>query len=157
MGPALVRSTKIGRFDLDAWRAAAQAADARDFDQTLAAIAAHGDEYAREISTMTDADFRAEIEMFGNKTTKGAFIVNLVLGGCAAYRTQLFLSNHAGARTSARPICGRASTHRRQQWRADRPAGDATARSRGRRVDAVHRRRGPAEAGRYVRKKVRHD
>ena len=29
--------------------------------------------------------------MFGSKTTRGAFIVNLVLCGCAAYRTQLFL------------------------------------------------------------------
>ena len=40
---------------------------------------------------MSDADFRAEIDMFGSKTTRGAFIVNLVLCGCAAYRTQLFL------------------------------------------------------------------
>ena len=39
---------------------------------------------------MSDADFRVEIEMFGQKTTRGAFIVNLVKGGCAAYRTQLF-------------------------------------------------------------------
>ena len=29
--------------------------------------------------------------MFGQKTTRGAFIVNMVLSGCAAYRTQLFL------------------------------------------------------------------
>ena len=28
---------------------------------------------------------------YGRKTTRGAFIVELVLGGCAAYRTQLFL------------------------------------------------------------------
>ena len=27
----------------------------------------------------------------GGKTTRGAFIINLVLCGCAAYRTQLFL------------------------------------------------------------------
>jgi hypothetical protein len=39
---------------------------------------------------MTDADFRGEIEMFGRTTTRGAFIVNMVLGGHAAYRTQLF-------------------------------------------------------------------
>jgi hypothetical protein len=29
--------------------------------------------------------------MFGTKTTRGAFLVNLVLCGCAAYRTQLFV------------------------------------------------------------------
>jgi hypothetical protein len=40
---------------------------------------------------MSDADFRGEIEMFGNKTTRGAFLVNLVLCGHAAYRTQLFV------------------------------------------------------------------
>jgi hypothetical protein len=40
---------------------------------------------------MSEADFRTEIEMFGNKTTRGAFIVDHVLCGCAAYRTQLFL------------------------------------------------------------------
>ena len=33
----------------------------------------------------------AEIQMFGHPTTRGAFIVKYVLGGHAAYRTQLFL------------------------------------------------------------------
>ena len=41
---------------------------------------------------MSDADFRAEVNGFdGNKTSRGALIVNLALCGCAAYRTQLFL------------------------------------------------------------------
>ena len=41
---------------------------------------------------MSEADFRADVTDFGgNKTTRGALIVNLVLCGCAAYRTQLFL------------------------------------------------------------------
>ena len=31
------------------------------------------------------------IDFDGNTTSRGAFIVNLVLCGCAAYRTQLFL------------------------------------------------------------------
>ena len=57
----------------------------------VAAIAAHADAYATLLGDMSDADFRAEIEMFGSKTSRGAFIVNLVLCGCAAYRTQLFL------------------------------------------------------------------
>lgn len=91
MGPMLVKFTKAGAFDPAAWTVEDQAAKARDFDQTLAAIAAHADLYASLLSDMSDADFRAEIEMFGNKTTKGAFIVNLVLCGCAAYRTQLFV------------------------------------------------------------------
>ena len=68
-----------------------QAAKARDFDQTLAAIAGHTDAYAALLANVSDGDFRTEIEMFGSKTTRGAFIVNLVLCGCAAYRTQLFV------------------------------------------------------------------
>lgn len=91
MGPALVQAAKAGVFDRDAWGTAAAAAETRNFDQTIAAIAAHRDAYARLLDDMSDADFRTEIEMFGQKTTVGAFIVNLVIGGCAAYRTQLFL------------------------------------------------------------------
>jgi len=91
MGPGLVRAAKAGGFDPAVWTAAEKVAQARDFDQTLAAIAAHSDAYATLLSDMTDADFRTEIDMFGSKTTRGAFIVNLVLAGCAAYRTQLFL------------------------------------------------------------------
>ena len=91
MGPALVRATQAGAFDPVAWKAANDAAGTRDFDQTLAAIAAHREEYATLIAAMSDADFRTPIEMFGNKTTKGAFIVNFVLAAYAAYRLQLFL------------------------------------------------------------------
>jgi hypothetical protein len=91
MGPALVEAAKAGGFDPAIWTAAEQAAAGRDFDQTLAAIAAHADRYAALLEPMSDADFREEIEMFGRKTIRGPFIVNLVLCGCAAYRTQLFL------------------------------------------------------------------
>jgi len=90
MGPNLVVAAKAGAMDFTAWTAASQAADARDLDQTVAAIAAHADTYAAELGSMSDDDFRTEIEMFGRKTSRGAFIVNLVLCGCAAYRTQLF-------------------------------------------------------------------
>ena len=91
MGPGLVEAAKAGTFDRERWTVANKAAQARDFDQTLAAIAAHADLYATLLADMSDADFRTEIEMFGNKTTRGSFIVNLVLSGCAAYRMQLFL------------------------------------------------------------------
>jgi len=91
MGPELIRATKAGGFDVPAWTAAMKAAEAWDFDQTVAAIAAQSETYATLLADMSDADFRGEIEMFGSKTTRGAFIVNMVLCGCAAYRTQLFL------------------------------------------------------------------
>jgi hypothetical protein len=91
MGPALVEAAKAGAFDPAAWTAAEKAAAARDFDQTLEVIGAQADTYATLLGDLTDADFRAVIDGFGTKTTRGAFIVDLVLCGCAAYRTQLFM------------------------------------------------------------------
>lgn len=91
MGPNLVKFARSGSFDPAAWTVEEKAAAARDFDQTVAAIAAQSETYATLIGEISDADFRGEIEMFGNKTTRGAFLVNLVLCGHAAYRTQLFV------------------------------------------------------------------
>jgi len=99
MGPELVRATKAGAFDPAAWTAAEQAAQAQDLDQALAAIAAHPDAYAALLADVSDADLRAEIEMFGDTATRGSFMVNLVLCGCAAYRMQLFLYLKACGRT----------------------------------------------------------
>jgi hypothetical protein len=92
MGPALVQAAKAGAFDGAAWTAAEQASAARDFDQALAAIAAQPDVYAALLANVSDDDLRAEIDPFGaGKSSRGSFLVNQVLCGCAAYRTQLFL------------------------------------------------------------------
>jgi hypothetical protein len=91
MGPELVRASGRG-FDVPAWTAANEAAAKRDLDQTLTVIASHSDTYAELLGKMSDADFRKEMTGFdGRPTSVGAFIVNLVLCGCAAYRTQLFV------------------------------------------------------------------
>ena len=92
MGPTIIEYAKATTPDPNLWPSEARAADARDFDQTIAAIAAQRDVYAKILGDMSEADFRADVTDFGgNKTTRGALIVNLVLCGCAAYRTQLFL------------------------------------------------------------------
>jgi hypothetical protein len=90
MGPALVQAAKRGGFDPEAWTRLQQEADARDFDQTVAAIGAQSETYASELGALSDEAFRTPIDMFGTKTTVGAFLVNLVVCGHAAYRTQLF-------------------------------------------------------------------
>ena len=114
MGPALLQAAKAGAFDVDAWTVAERAAEAHDFDQTLAAIAALKDAYATMIADMSDADFRTEIEIFGDKSSRGAFIVNQLVCGCAAYRTQLFLYLKA---------CGREELSTMNLWGgADAPA-----------------------------------
>jgi hypothetical protein len=107
MGPAMVDAAKGGAFDRAAWGAATEAAESRDFDQTLATIAAQRETYASQLGAMSDADFRVEIEMFGRKTTRGAFLVNTVLCGYAAYRTQLFVYLKA---------CGREELNTMNLW-----------------------------------------
>lgn len=107
MGPNLVKAARDGAFDPAAWTASQQAADARDFDQTLDAIAAMSDRYTVLIGDMSDEDFRVEIEMFGRKATRGAFLVNTVLSGYAAYRTQLFLYLK---------VCGREELNTMNLW-----------------------------------------
>jgi len=91
MGPALVEAAKAGAFDPAAWTAAEKAADAQDFDQALAAIGTHADTYATLLADVSDADLRAEIELFGDTASRGFFLVNHLLCSYAAYRTQLFL------------------------------------------------------------------
>lgn len=92
MGPMLVRAIKSGAFDPPAWQAAAAEAKAASFDQILAAIEKQRGTYAELLGAYSDADFRGEIDLFGNgKSSRGAVLVNLVLAGCAAYRTQLFI------------------------------------------------------------------
>jgi hypothetical protein len=90
MGPQLVRAIKSGTFDVEAWQAGTAKANAADFDQVLALIAAQESEYASLLASWTEADFRGEIELFGRPGTRAVWLLELVLNGCAAYRTQLF-------------------------------------------------------------------
>ena len=120
MGPIVVQYARTGEFDREGWSAAAQAAEARDFDQTMEVIAGHRDVYSSLLGDMSDEDFRAEFKGFdGSTTTRGSFIVNHVLCACAAYRTQLFLYLKA---------CGREELNTRNLWGGvDPPAAVQTA------------------------------
>src|SRR6266545_3939180 len=55
MGPFLVQAATTG-FDAAAWQTANQAAEARDFDETLKVIAGQADAYARMLADMSDAE-----------------------------------------------------------------------------------------------------
>ncbi|MCM3881411.1 MAG: hypothetical protein ND807_14985 [Vicinamibacterales bacterium] len=112
MGPMLIETAKSS-FDPAAWQAAAGDAGACGFDEILARITAQSDTYASLLSAMPDADFRTEMTGFdGQKTTRGAFIVQYVLGGHAAYRTQLFVYLKA---------CGREELTTANLWRGVDP------------------------------------
>jgi hypothetical protein len=97
-----VKYTLTGSQDPAIWGDAARLADARDFDETVAAIAAQHDEYAMLLAAASDADLRFEIDSLTGKTSRGSTLVNLVLSGCAAYRTQLFLYLKACGREELR-------------------------------------------------------
>src|SRR5580704_6123112 len=94
MGPTQVAVIKTGTFDRSTlgaiWAPAEAVAKTMTLEQAVSAIQKQSAEYANLLGAWTDADFRAEVDMFGNKSSRGYLIVNLVLGGHAAYRTQLF-------------------------------------------------------------------
>lgn len=98
MGPHLVAAATTGKFDEAAWGAAEEAAKTMTLEQTKAAIAGQAAGYAAALGGLSDADFRAEVSLFGAPTSRGAWLVSWVLSGCAAYRTQIFLYLKAGGR-----------------------------------------------------------
>jgi DinB family protein len=92
MGPTLVQYALADTPDPALWAQTEQAANARDFDQAVAAIAAQADQYAALLTDVPDAHLRSEVGgLDGGKTSRGAILVTGVLASCAAYRTQLFL------------------------------------------------------------------
>jgi hypothetical protein len=100
-------------FDTAVWQAEVQAANARDFDQTLTAIAAQSDKMAAVLDAASEGDLRAEMKTFDGQTrTRAWFIVNSILSGFAAYRMQLFLYLKA---------CGRDELNTSNLWRGVDP------------------------------------
>ena len=91
MGPQLVKATQAGAFDPQAWSAVEKSTAPLDLAGVKESIASHTDQYASLIGGMSEDDLRSSVTMFGQTMSKGAFIANNVLGGHAAYRTQLFL------------------------------------------------------------------
>lgn len=108
MGPMIIRGTKAGAFDGPAWQKATDEAKAMNFDQVLGAIEKQPATYAELLSGFSDADFRAPVDLFGaGASSKGSVLVNMVLSGCAAYRTQLFMYLKA---------CGREELNTMNLW-----------------------------------------
>ncbi len=90
MGRVLVPSIKAGTFLMDKWNAAEAKAAAMDFDAIVKDLESRSAEYAEALNGFSDEEFQGEVEMFGTKGKRGPFLVNLVVCGHAAYRTQLF-------------------------------------------------------------------
>jgi len=95
MGPIHLRAVKAGAFDLDAWRntwrTEEAAAKRLNLEEARDAIGKQPVLFAELLGSCSDADLRAEIEMFGHRASRGSMIVSLVLCHYVAYRMQLFL------------------------------------------------------------------
>jgi hypothetical protein len=95
VGPIHMRAALAPAFDRNVfgkdWNTEEPAAAARDLEATKAAIGKLSSFLVQQMGTWSDADLRAEIEMFGRKASRGSMIVNLVLSHYTAYRMQLFL------------------------------------------------------------------
>jgi hypothetical protein len=114
MGPNLLRAVRVGTFDRGAWAAEDQAAATRSFDETIDTIAANGSLYPDLVGQISDDAMREDVTFFGRTQSRGAFLVNTVLCGHAAYRTQIF--NHLKA-------CGREELSTMNLWAGmDAPA-----------------------------------
>lgn len=115
MGPNLIRFIQAGAFDGEAWGKLAGAAKSMSFEEAVAAIGQQNDLYPELVNAYSDSDFRTKIEMFGRNDSKGSIIINLVVAGHAAYRTQLFIYLKA---------CGRDELNTMNLWAGmDGPMG----------------------------------
>ena len=99
MGPRLVTDAKAGTFNVEAWKAAEQAAAGMSFDQVVEAIEAIPPQYAAGVGALGEQELREKVTFFGQTASRGAFLTSSVLCGHAAYRTQLFLYLKACGRT----------------------------------------------------------
>ena len=102
MGPIHLRAVMADAFDLDrwrtAWRTGEAAAKVMNLEEIQDAIGKQPALFAELLGSRSDADLRAEIDMFGRKASRGSLIVSLVLCHYAAYRMQLFLYLKASGR-----------------------------------------------------------
>lgn len=94
-GPIHMNAILADTFDMDSWRSSWTSGKAAskelDLDQTKAAIASHASLYAERIESCSDERLSEEFEMFGQKSTRAAWIISLLLCHYSAYRMQLFL------------------------------------------------------------------
>lgn len=90
MGPVLLPSIFAGSFLIDQWNAEEEKSKTLDFAAVTAALATQSDFYLKTIEAASDDDLSAEVELFGSKGSRAVHIINFLVCGHAAYRTQLF-------------------------------------------------------------------
>jgi hypothetical protein len=90
MGPVLLPSVIGGAFLVDDWNAAEARSATLDFPALVAEINTQAAFYASTLEATSEEVLRGEVTMFGNTASRAAHIINFIVCGHAAYRTQLF-------------------------------------------------------------------
>jgi len=90
MGPELVKSVQAGAFLVEEWTAAEARSADLDLAAATAAIEAQAAFYADAVNGFSDEELQTEINLFGHPEKRGPALVDIVVCGHAAYRTQLF-------------------------------------------------------------------
>lgn len=90
MGPELLKSIRDGAFDMEGWGKAEAAAKALDLQGVKAALAGQMELYAALVGGMSDEELVGEVSLFESKVSRARHIIDFVVCGHAAYRTQLF-------------------------------------------------------------------
>jgi len=98
MGPELLKCIRDGVFDMEGWGKAEAAAKALDFEGVKAAIGAQMELYASFLGGMTEEALVGEVSLFENKVSRARHIIDFLVCGHAAYRTQLFCYLKANGR-----------------------------------------------------------
>lgn len=102
VGPIHLRTIASDAFSMDEfgnmWSTEGKAAASRGLEETRQEIGTLAAMFSEVIGAMSDEDLRAPIEMFGQKASRGLWIVRLVLNHYVAYRMQLFLYLKASGR-----------------------------------------------------------
>jgi hypothetical protein len=102
MGPIHFRGVLAESWDMDSWSKAWNAGQAEtqamSLEQCKEELAKQAAYFAELLGPVTDDNLRAEVQMFGQKATRGSMLVRLVLTHYSAYRMQLFLYLKASGR-----------------------------------------------------------
>ena len=95
VGPIHIQVASDGFFDItrgqELWGKQQALANERDFEATRKAIEDLPQMFTTAIQAMSDEQLREPIELFGQKASRGFWLVRLVLSHYTAYRMQLFL------------------------------------------------------------------
>lgn len=95
VAPVQLRIIQSGRFDMDSfrqqWTTEDANAKAMGLKEVTEAIAKQPELIREVVNSLSDADLRQEMEMFGIRATRGVFLIRMPESHYVAYRMQLFL------------------------------------------------------------------